>query len=106
MISSYTSLATIGLGIDDPILNWVSSFLKYREQQVVVDGEFSDSTNVGCGVPQGTILGPLLFLIHINDILTGISSNLRLFADDCLLYQQMESPDDQLVMQGDLNALA
>ena len=52
----------------------------------MVDGRWSDQAAVASGVPQGTVLGPLLFLLHINDLPREISSSVRLFADDCLLY--------------------
>ena len=60
---------------------------------------------VKSGVPQGTVLGPLLFLIYINDIGTNISSTLRLFADDCLLYRVINSPQDAELLQQDLNLI-
>ena len=65
-------------------LNWVTYFLRGRDQQVVIDGETSDSAEVMSGVPQETVLGPTLFLIYINDIAENINSNIRLFADDCV----------------------
>ena len=74
---------------------------------VVVDGERSAPAPVLSGVPQGTVLGPLLFLIYINDMPKVISNGtfMRLFADDCLIYREINSPDDQLILQRDLTAL-
>ena len=67
-------------GIDDKIWTWISNFLK---QRVVVDGIQSDLVTVDSGVSQGTVLGPILFLLHINDLPSVISSKVSLFADDC-----------------------
>ena len=78
-------------GIDNAILNWVSAFLTCRTQSVVVDGQTSNSASVESGVPQGTVLGPLLFLLHINDLPQSVQSTVRLFADDCLLYRPIKS---------------
>ena len=72
-------------GIDDKIWTWVSKFLKQRKQRVVVDSIQSDLVTVDSGVPQGTVLGPILFLLHINDLPSVISPKVRLFADDCLV---------------------
>ena len=73
--------------------------------KVVIDGESSSETEVISGVPQGTVLGPLLFLVHINDLPDCVSSKVRLFADDCLLYRQINKPSDQLELQKDLKQL-
>ena len=67
--------------IDDNIWLWISNFLKQHKQRVVVDGIQSDLVTVDSGVPQGTFLGPILFLLHINDLPSVISSKVRLFAD-------------------------
>ena len=66
---------------------------------IVVDGEESDSAPVLPGVPQGTVLGLLLFLIYINDMTSQVSPGtcIRLFADDCLVYREMNSAQDQVV---------
>ena len=63
---------------------------------MVVDGKTSDTEEVMSGVPQGTVLGPMLFLMYINDIAENINSNIRLFADDCVVYRQIDSPQDHL----------
>ena len=92
-------------GIDGTTGNWIASFLQDREQCVVVDGEKSGWSHVASGVPQGTVLGPLLFLAYINDLPDQVSSQVRLFADDCLIYRSIASIKDQLDLQADLDAL-
>ena len=77
-----------------------------QTQPVVIDGESSCSASVMSGVPQGIVLGPLMFLIFINDISNNISSPLRLFADDCLLYRVIKSEKDASQLQYDLDQLS
>ena len=89
-------------GIDDKIWTWISNFLK---QRVVVDGIQSDLVTVDSGVPQGTVLGPILFLLHINDLLSVTSFKVIRFADDCLVYREIKSRQDQNNLQKDLNLL-
>ncbi len=72
---------------------------------MVVDGEKSDPGKVTSGVPQGSVLGPVLFLIFMNDIVSDIDSSIRLFADDCLLYRTVENDDDRQAFQQDLTKL-
>ena len=72
-------------GIRGHLFKWISSWLTKRYQRVIVDGESSSATTVKSGVPQGTVLGPLMFLVYINDINEIITSSVRLFADDCYL---------------------
>ena len=92
-------------GIDGSLLDWFASFLENRIQRVVCDGATSDSKNVISGVPQGTVLGPLLFLLYVNDIPDNIRSTVRLFADDCLVYRTVNNLTDQQILQDDLNKL-
>ena len=73
-------------GIHGPILCWIEAFLTDQVQGVVVEGFRSPVGKVLSGVPQGIVLGPLLFLLHINDLPSVITSQIRLFADDCLIY--------------------
>ena len=73
-------------GIKDKLLCILIDFLKNRQQRVVLNGQFSSRTKVNAGVPQGSILGPLLFLIYINDLPNGLQFNPKLFADDTSLF--------------------
>ena len=92
-------------GIQGTTLNRIQNFLTNRTQKVVVDGSSSESARVRSGVPQGTVLGPLLFLTYINDLPSMVSSQIRLFADDCLLYRPIKCRADQEQLQRDLSAL-
>ena len=92
-------------GIDGPILAWVSDFLTDRTQTVVLNGRESDKAEVVSGVPQGTVLGPLLFLAYINDLPDGLGATPRLFADDCILYRIIDSVSDATSLQQDLDHL-
>ncbi len=94
-------------GIKGNIHNWIAAFLKQREQRVVVDGKNSKWIHVDSGVPQGTVLGPLLFLLFINDIPKCVSkeTTMRLFADDCIVYRTIKTMQDQIDLQKDLDAL-
>ncbi|KAI8484554.1 hypothetical protein Bbelb_376610, partial [Branchiostoma belcheri] len=92
-------------GIQGPTLNCLKAFLTNREQTVVVEGKASAPVKVASGVPQGTVLGPLLFLLYINDLPDQLDSNVRLFADDCLLYVELSTQTDSQLLQKDLNTL-
>ena len=93
-------------GIRGSTHKWISSWLSERSQKVVLDGQASDPVPVLSGVPQGSVLGPVLFLIFINDLPENIRSSVRLFADDCVLYRNIKSPIDCQIMQDDPNSLA
>ena len=79
-------------GISGKILKWIENFLSNRSQRVVVKGVLSDSLPVFSGVPQGSVLSPVIFLIYINDLLDGIQSSGKLFADDSKLFQENQRP--------------
>ena len=92
-------------GIRGNTLKWIDSFLSHRTQKVVVDGEMSDLAPVTSGVPQGSVLGPILFLVFINDMPECITSTSRLFADDTIVYREVRCDDDRQALQDDLKAL-
>ena len=73
-------------GISGNLLNLLEDFLKERKQRVVLNGQVSTWKNINAGVPQGSILGPLLFLIYINDLTEGLTTNVKLFPDDTSLF--------------------
>ena len=80
------------IGIRDPLLAWLKSYLSDRKQRVIIDGQSSEWTSVKAGVHQGSVLGPLLFLIYINDITQNIKSECLLYADDTSLFHVVEDP--------------
>ena len=79
-------------GIRGGLLEWFGSYLSNRLQRVVVDGQCSSWRIVNAGVPQGSVLGPLLFLVYINDITNVVQTDIRLFADDTTLYMHVDNP--------------
>ena len=81
------------IGIHGTLLSWFSDYLSNRRQRVVLPGTHSDWINIEAGVPQGSILGPLLFLIYINDITSEIQSEIKLFADDTSLSIIIDNPE-------------
>ena len=76
-------------GIRDSTQEGIKAFLSNRTQQVIVEGATSDTVPVVRGVPQGTVLGPLWFLIFISDLPNCAQPRMRLFADDCILYKKI-----------------
>ena len=94
-----------GYGIGGQTLKWIDSFLCDRQQRVMVNGVKSDLAPVLSGVPQGTVLGPLLFSLYINDITEDIDSELRLFADDCVCYREIKGTEDTVKLQEDIDHL-
>ena len=83
-----------GCGIGGKTLKWKDSFLCYRQQWVVVNGAKSDWALVLSGVPQSTVLVPLLFSLYINDISTDMDSEIRIFADDCVCYREIKDTEN------------
>ena len=92
-------------GISGGVLKWVADYLSGRTQVVSVNGTVSDVGSVLSGVPQGTVLGPLLFVIYINDMLDPITSDGLLFADDTKVFRQICSEENALQLQSDINKL-
>ena len=92
--------------VDMLTVEWIEAFLSNRSQIVVLDGTSSDSVPVTSGVPQGSVLGPALFLLYINDLPDTIDSQVRLFADDTVLYRTIKSDTDHHRLQTDLDKLS
>ena len=92
-------------GIRHHTKQWIDCFLSGRSQKVMVQDASSAESPVTSGVPQGTVLGHCLFLLYINDIGDTISSTVRLFADDCVIYRPINSKRNQEILQKDLNLL-
>jgi hypothetical protein len=82
------------IGIRGSLLSWVKNYLSERKQRVVINNSTSSWRDINVGVPQGSILGPLLFIVFINDILTDINSTIKLFADDTSLYLIVDDPQE------------
>ena len=93
-------------GIKSVLIHWINSFLTNRLQRVVLEGHASNAVPVTSGVPQGSVLGPALFLLFINDITDVIKHcKIKLYADDTLIYRPIACSEDVKVLQEDLNAL-
>ena len=93
-------------GIRRNALAWIRAFLGNRSQTVVLDGEESESVPVTSGVPQGSVLRPILFLVYINDLPDELSPQVRLFADDMAVYLTTGDTEDGKVLQNDLDRLS
>ena len=92
-------------GIRVGLIDWIEQWLTDRRQRVVVDGEVSNWKSVLSGVPQGSVLGPLLFLIYINDLDDNTTSNVLKFADDTKVFRKVNTDGDKQHLQNDLNRL-
>ena len=99
-------LATLyGYGIGGKLLKWITAFLEGRRQRVIVNGSKSSWTRVTSGIPQGSVLGPLLFVCYVNDMPENITSTAYMFADDTKMYRNIKTHIDREVLQSDLSRL-
>ena len=89
-------------------MKFFTEYLRCRKQRVILDNAISESVGVLSGVPQGSILGPLLFVLFINDIYENINkdSNIALFADDTKIWRDINSESDCETLQNDINTLS
>ena len=94
-------------GVDGLLLQFLKNYLQDRQQQVVINGSVSNSLPVHSGVPQGSILGPLLFILFIDDISEKVSegTNLVLYADDTKIWREITCENDQVILQKDIDNL-
>ena len=92
-------------GVRGKVLKWVQGFLMGRQQWVVVNGARSKNSAVTSGIPQGSVIGPMLFTVYINDLPSVCSSEVRLFADDTKLFNRSDQPSANTTLQEDLNRL-
>ena len=95
-----------GYGVCGNLLSWLTNFLDQRYQRVTVDGVHSKWCRVISGVPQGSVLGPLLFIIYINDLLENINCNIKQYADDTKLYTTIKEIDAVVQFKHDLDSVA
>ena len=92
-------------GFGDGIIDWIEQWLTDRTQRVVVDVEVSNWKSVMSGLPQGSVLGPLLFLIYFNDLDENITSNVLKFVDDTKVFRRVNNDCDKQHLQNDLDRL-
>ena len=91
--------------MDSRVVVCVREFLVGRTLRVRVGGQLPKEVKVTSGVPQGSVLGPLLFLVYINNIWRNIDSSIRLFADDCTIYRKITNKNGIEKLQKDLDTL-
>ena len=94
-------------GITGNILGWIDSFLSDRTQCININQASSKTTNVTSGIPQGSVLGPILFVLYINDLPEVVSPGtwIYLFADDTKIFRQIRSQDDRNILQNDVSKM-
>jgi hypothetical protein len=85
--------------VDSRVVVWLRDFLLGRTQRVRVEGHLSEEVRVMSGVPQGSVLGPLLFLACVNDIWRNTEPTIRLFAHDCVIYRKIIKNEDMEILQ-------
>ena len=93
-------------GVSGKLLAWIEAFLTGRKQRVVLEGCHSEWTEVASGVPRGSVLGPLLFLVYVNDLPEVVQCSVKLFADDTKLYSRVSSTGEAALLQSDIQALS
>ncbi len=94
------------LGIDGTVYNWIENWLSNRKQKVVINDTASDWASVTSGVPQGSVLGPVLFIIYINDIDVGLNNFISKFADDAKIGNSIITDHDRMSRQNDLRKIS
>lgn len=96
------------IGLPSNIISWIQAYLRHRQQFVEIKQCSSDARHVTSGVPQGSVLGPLLFLIYINDISENIPRDVHvnLFADDCVIFKKVASQNDHQSLQQSVTAIS
>ena len=92
-------------GMGNSLINWIEQWLTDRRQRVVVDGEVSSWKSVLIGVPQGSVLGPILFLVYINDLEEGVTGKILKFADDTKLFRKVNEIGDKQNLQDDIDKI-
>ena len=93
------------LGITGNLLKWIKDFLTNRQQSVLINGMSSEWNEVSSGVPQGSVLGPLLFILCVKDLPSEVSSFCKLFADDAKLFKDLQNLEDFEMIQHDIDKL-
>ena len=96
----------MGYGVQDKIVQWIQAFLQDRRQCVSINGIKSEWAPVTSGIPQGSVLGPCLFVIFINDLPDVTHSMAQMFADDTKVFRQIHEQADQQVLQDDIDNLS
>ena len=95
----------MGYGVNGKVLSWVKAFLTDRRQRVLVNQFQSDWATVTSGIPQGSVPGPLLFIIFINDLPDCVKSAIKIFADDTKIYREIKDQSDIKQLQYDIDSL-
>ena len=92
-------------GFTGDLINWLSNFLDNRHQRVIINGIQSDVELVTSGIPQGSVLGPTLFVVFINDLPDKIKTHVKIFADDTKIFNAIKTSDESSILQDDINQL-